>query len=235
MFICNYGVISLALLGVLLGAGVPGFGQAVSPEAKTQRSVEVSDALKSEDKHWRDLDAPRRGIKDRVAALLELTPALTDQQAAAAIYLLAVGRPPTDEEIKQAIEQHVEAHSQPLGVLQIARGLVQGKQFNADVAAANVRLLKLKADLAAAREKAGLLNGDEVQMVAADCAKSVDKAIKSEQQATDLAFLLVLSRFPTEAETTQIVAHLKKAPDRATALKDTLWYLLNTKEFIVGQ
>src|SRR5205823_12136373 len=103
----------------------------------------------AEEDRWQVLDAPQRGIKDRLVNILDRTPALSDDQLAAAVYLLAVARPPTGEEVKRARKQFAETNGRKLSMLQLARSLVQGKEFSAGVAAANSRLLKTQKDLAA--------------------------------------------------------------------------------------
>ena len=68
------------------------------------------------------------------------------------------------------------------------------------------------------------------------------KPAKGEQLATkqkhaDLineAFLRTLSRFPTEAEMKMATTDLAAAGDPIDALRDLLWALLNTKEFVVN-
>jgi hypothetical protein len=192
--------------------------------------------LKTEEKHWQDLDAPRRGIKDRLQIILAKRPALGDSQVASAVYLLTVGRSPTDEEVKKAQKQFAHTNGRTISILQLTRSLVQGKEFRTELAAANGRLVKARADVAAEMELANMLqrlNGDEFQKLIGDVAAAVNKAVKTDEQFVDLAFLLVLSRFPKAAETTQAVAHLmKKMQNRATATEDIFWALMNTKEFL---
>ena len=55
------------------------------------------------------------------------------------VYLLTVGRPPTDDEAKQVRKQFAETKDRPLSVLQLTRSLIQGKDFNAAMATTNVR------------------------------------------------------------------------------------------------
>jgi len=54
---------------------------------------------------------------------------------------------------------------------------------------------------------------------------------------TDLirqAYLRSVSRPPTETELARARQHLRESPNRPAALRDLLWVLLNTKEFIVN-
>jgi hypothetical protein len=180
--------------------------------------------LKAEEKRWEDLDAPRRGIKDRLGKILARTPDLRDQQVASAIYLLSVGRVPTDDEVARAKTQFAENVFRPATVLALARALVQGKEFNANVAGANGRVLKLQKDPASA----------EVQKMTSEIAASLDKAVKSDEQLIDLAFLLVLSRFPTSTQSETARAHLKKGTNRPAATENIFWALMNTKEFALA-
>ena len=90
--------------------------------------------LKTEEGRWQDLDASRRGVKDRLVKILVRTPALSDRQAASAIYLLSVGRPPTDDEVKKLQKQLVETNGRAASLLAVARSLVQSADFCAAVA-----------------------------------------------------------------------------------------------------
>jgi hypothetical protein len=94
-----------------LGAPVlPALRKAVPATASLEAKRRVEDVvnrietalLKAEEKRWEDLDAPRRGIKDRLGKILARTPDMSDQQVASAVYLLTVGRAPTDDEIARA-------------------------------------------------------------------------------------------------------------------------------------
>jgi hypothetical protein len=48
------------------------------------------------------------------------------------------------------------------------------------------------------------------------------------------AFLRALGRRPTDAEAARARAHFADAPDQTKALRDLLWALLNTKEFVTN-
>jgi hypothetical protein len=193
--------------------------------------------LKTEEKRWEDLDAPKRGIKDRLGKILAKTPELSDQQIAMAIYLLTVGRAPTDDEVRRAKKQFAENDGRPASILQLTRSLVQGKEFNAKVAAANGHVLKVRHDIVGETEladKLRRLNGAEFQKFTGDISASLDKAVKSDAQLIDLTFLLVVSRFPTSAESKAGRDHLKRAAERPTAIADLFWALMNTKEFCLA-
>lgn len=58
-------------------------------------------------------------------------------------------------------------------------------------------------------------------------------SLDSEQLIRE-AYLRTLSRLPTEQEATSSREHLQKAADPRTGLRDLLWALLNTKEFVVN-
>jgi hypothetical protein len=57
--------------------------------------------------------------------------------------------------------------------------------------------------------------------------------IKSNDEAVTEAFLAVLARTPTDAETKRYADYLKSAKDRNVAIDDMLWVLTNSAEFIV--
>jgi hypothetical protein len=224
------------------GPVLPALRQAVAGkaegEAKSRLELLVAriehNLLKAEEKRWQALDASRRGLKDRLVTIMTRAPTLSDQQRASAIYLLAVGRPPTDDEVKLAQKQLAETNGRAAGALSLARSLVQGKDFCAEVAVFNVRLTKVKTDLAAEKElvkRLHRLNSDEIQKMTADVAATLNKAVKADGPLIDLAFLLVLSRFPKANDTDQASAHLKKA-GRLQGTEDMLWALMNTREFL---
>jgi hypothetical protein len=59
-----------------------------------------------------------------------------------------------------------------------------------------------------------------------------DKA--DNDRALDDLFLATLTRFPTESEKASFKQHMAKSGDRTEALTDTLWALINTREFILN-
>jgi hypothetical protein len=194
--------------------------------------------LKAEEKRWQDLQAPRPEIKARLDRILARTPELSDHQLSSAIYLLAVGRPPTDEEVKRVQQQFAGASSRPATVLELARSLVQGKEFSVEVATANSRLFKIQKDVAQEmdRTKKHLLvggNAEGVQKIR-EVAGSLNNVMKTDAQVVELAFLLALSRLPTATESNQVTAYLKKERNRPAAIADIFWALMNSKEFLLG-
>ncbi len=220
----------------LAGPILPTLQKAVIAKSDLDVRNQIENAVKTEGGNWRDLSAPQRGIKDRIVAILTKTPALTDQQVASAVYLVTVGRPPTDSEVEQAQKKFAETKNRPLSTLQLNRSLVQGKEFNAGVAATNERLFKLQKDFATKRAAGGipiLMSADEFQKFGGDCAAAIAQATKADEQFVHLACLLTQSRFPTAAESKQFVAHLKQASERATATRDILSLLLNSREFLM--
>ncbi len=220
----------------LAGPILPTLRKAVMAKNDSEVRNQIENAVKTEDKHWQDLDASQRGIKDRVVKLLTKTPALSDQQVASAVYLLTVGRTAIDEELQRAQKDFAEANDRPLSALRLTRGLIQGKDFNTAVAATNGRLFKIQKDLATKREPGEipiLLTADEFQKLIGECAASVDKAVKADEQFVNLSYLLTMSRFPTATESNQFVAYLKQAPERASATRDIFSFLLNSKEFLM--
>ena len=59
------------------------------------------------------------------------------------------------------------------------------------------------------------------------------KSDRSDEQVLDELFLATLTRYPTEHDKKVFAAH-RASKDRATALTDTLWALINTREFILN-
>jgi hypothetical protein len=211
------------------------------PELEVRRRIErlvsriESALLRAEEERWQHLDAPRRALKERLLRILARAPALSDRQAAAAVYLLALGRAPTHEEGTRAQERLAGAAGRARAVLVLARSLAQGKDLSADLAAASRRLLKAQEGLATGTDLAATLarlNGEGFQKTATEVVASLDKAVKADEQLVDAAFLLVLSRFPDAKEARVAAAHLKKGRRRAVAAADIVWALMNTREFV---
>jgi hypothetical protein len=225
------------------GSALPALRKAIaaSTELADRRRMErvatrIENALlKTEEKHWQDFNAARRGVKDRLITILARTPDLSNQQTASAIYLLSVGRAPTADEMKQVQKQLVETNGRAASFLSVARSLVQGKEFCAAVAAVNVGVVEVTMDLAAEMELANKLhrlNSAEFQKMTTDSAAALDKAVKTDEELVDLAYLLVFSRFPKANEAETALAHLKKA-GRQPATSDVFWALMNSKEFLL--
>jgi hypothetical protein len=63
--------------------------------------------------------------------------------------------------------------------------------------------------------------------------RAVEKPLDVEHLIRE-AYLRTLSRLPTQQEAASSREHLQKATDRLTGLRDLLWALLNTKEFVVN-
>jgi hypothetical protein len=57
---------------------------------------------------------------------------------------------------------------------------------------------------------------------------------KPDETIVEELFLATLSRFPNEIEKRTTLEHLKNTGHRKKAFVDTLWALLNTREFIVN-
>jgi hypothetical protein len=196
-----------------------------------------SNALRAEEKLWQELDAPRRALKDQLRKILARTPAPSARQAATAAYLLAAGRPPTADELQQA-EKRLAADCPAVPALALARSLVQGKEYCAAVADASARLAKFKKELDKIADgvapKLHLLNSDEAQKLTTHLGNSLAKLVPADGPLTDLAFLLVVARFPKGEDAKKALAHLQKAgrPERAA---DVFWSLINTREFMRGE
>lgn len=112
------------------GPVLPAVRKAEMARRESETRSQIESALNTEEPHWQDLDAFQRGIKDRLAKFLGKTPVLSDQQVALAIYLLTVGRRPTDDESKRAEQRFAETRDWPLSALQFTRELVQDKGFS---------------------------------------------------------------------------------------------------------
>jgi hypothetical protein len=57
---------------------------------------------------------------------------------------------------------------------------------------------------------------------------------KSDEQVLEDLFLATLTRPPTDAERQAFARNRSRAPDRRAAFADTLWALINTREFILN-
>jgi hypothetical protein len=79
------------------------------------------------------------------------------------------------------------------------------------------------------------LNGPEYQKLTDDLAASLGEVVKTDEQYVDLAFLLVLSRFPKRTESEMAIAHLKKERNRAMKRADIFWAIVNAREFMLGK
>lgn len=65
-------------------------------------------------------------------------------------------------------------------------------------------------------------------------AATLAKSTKSDEEALEELFLATLSRSPNPAEKEAFAAYRAKKKDRQTAFVDTLWALINTREFILN-
>jgi hypothetical protein len=209
-------------------------------EVEARRRIEavadkiVDGILGREEKLWKELDAPRRGIKDRIVRVLAKTPALSDAQTTTAIYLLCVGRPPTEDEAAQAAKQFAAIDGRTVNILRLTRSLVNGMEYRAEVAEANERLVKLRKDVAGEENGIRLLNGQEVNQLTRQVAASLGKATKSDEHFIQVASLVMLSRFPGDDLQKTALDHLKKGKNRTQQIEDVIWAVINTKEFLVA-
>jgi hypothetical protein len=60
------------------------------------------------------------------------------------------------------------------------------------------------------------------------------KSDKTDEQVLEELFLATLTRYPTQAERRQFADYRAAATDRRAAFTDTLWALINTREFILN-
>jgi hypothetical protein len=212
-------------------------------ELETRRRIErvigriEARLLQAEEKLWKELDPQQRAVQERLMTILTRTPTLTDRQVTTAIYLITVGRSPTELEFKGAQKQLAEGSIQWMSILRLARSLVQGKEFNPALAGVNERLIKARKELATENEIAkalNRLNSAEFQKLTDEVAAASAKAAKTDEDFVDLAFLLTVSRFPQEEQQRKLaLGHLQRGPNRATATSTIIWALLNTREFLL--
>lgn len=212
------------------------------PEVKRRVELLVSRIenaeFHAEEERWVKLHDGQRAVKERLFKILDRTPNLSDEQLARSVYLLTVGRPPADEELKSALKQFAEAERRTVHLLQLTRTLLQGKECKTAVVDTNLTLLNLQKELAAEKRQAELIarvTGPEFQKSCGAIAAALDKVVKSEEQYVTLVMLLALSRFPTANEMNGSTAYLKQAQQRAAAAADIVWAVLNTNEFLKGQ
>ncbi|HND50970.1 MAG TPA: hypothetical protein PLV92_01185, partial [Pirellulaceae bacterium] len=214
-----------------------------TPKANDEKPAKVAPAppspieiaLKAEEPHWKDLDASQKSIRDCVVKVLAKKPTLKDERLVAAVYLLCLGRTPTDEESKKAVGVFAEAKDGPLSALKLTRELVQRADFHRGNAAANDRLATMSKYLAALRngeQPPKLMTMDDSKKIAADCAVDMQCKGQTDEQLVDVIFLLLLARFPTADEAKSFVDYLAKAADKKAAVKDLPFGLMNTQEFM---
>jgi hypothetical protein len=60
------------------------------------------------------------------------------------------------------------------------------------------------------------------------------KSKKSDEELLEELFLATLTRFPTDKEKLFFKAYMERKKDRQAAITDTLWALINTREFILN-
>ena len=211
-------------------------------EVETKRRIEhiigriETGIMQAEEKLWKDFDAPRRGIRDRLIKIMAANPTLTDQQVISAIYLVTAGRAPTEDELKAGRTQLADSDVRAVGAARLARPLVQGKEFNTELAVLNARILKAQADLHADNELGSTLlklNDPEKQKLINDLGAATAKVVKSDEEIRDVTCLLTVSRYPRDTETPRIMDHLKRGGNRAAAVSDLYWALMSTKEFLI--
>ncbi|MCS7045476.1 MAG: PSD1 and planctomycete cytochrome C domain-containing protein [Gemmataceae bacterium] len=64
--------------------------------------------------------------------------------------------------------------------------------------------------------------------------QSLLKSNKNDMEILDELFLATLSRYPTERDRQAFLEYRKMVPDRRAAFVDTVWALINTREFILN-
>jgi hypothetical protein len=185
-------------------------------------------------KSWRNTDG--YAAKKRLERVLELSPKLDDEPAVNAAYLLVAARSASEREKADALEQLKQAKNRNTAVLDLARALVNGRDFDENVAAANVKLLDLQARLhdSAELQINLIVEGSPLGELGRELSAKLAKVTGplTQRQTTDLLFLLTLSRFPTEKENATLEKRLRLDKDRSQ-VADLLWALVNCNEFIL--
>jgi hypothetical protein len=211
---------------------------AANVDGEVKRRIEMLMArienalLQAEEKHWQHRDQARRGIKDRLVKVLANMP--TDRQAALAVYLLTIGRAPTEAESDRARKQFANDMGRTVAVLELARALVETKEFDVAVADVNSRLLQVQQDVAAAGDVTKQLlrlNDPQVGKLATDAGAALSKSANNDKQLVNQIFLTVLSRLPSDADAAGVSNILKRAKDRAAGTGDIVSALMNGTEF----
>jgi hypothetical protein len=64
--------------------------------------------------------------------------------------------------------------------------------------------------------------------------QSLIKSSKTDDEALEELFLATLSRLPNARDRESFTAHRKRVGTRREALIDTMWALINTREFILN-
>src|SRR5262249_34133496 len=72
------------------------------------------------------------------------------------------------------------------------------------------------------------------QKLAKSRAIELSKTMKTDEEILDELFLATLTRLPTPVEKQSFAAYRAKKKDRQAAFVDTLWALINTREFILN-
>ena len=130
------------------------FGSAVLPalrkaaagkvDVEVRRRIELvvsrieEGLLNAEEKRWQDYDAPELAVKVRLLKIVPNTATLSDEQVTSAVYLLSLGRRPTEEELKRGRTQIAGIDGRPVNVLRLARSLVQSTEFKWQKAGATI-------------------------------------------------------------------------------------------------
>lgn len=192
------------------------------------------DLIEAEVKQWEKLEAPRGAVKDRVKQIIARTPGLTDAKLVEAIFLVTVARPPSADELAKG-QDRLKGPLRLLPALEIARDLVQTKEFNAGVGTASARMLAIQKSVqdADAREAIARVNSEEFQKQIRETGIAIDKAAGSDERFAELSFLIMLSRYPDPETMRTVLAHLKRrASDRPHGTAEIIWAMMNTKEFL---
>ena len=64
--------------------------------------------------------------------------------------------------------------------------------------------------------------------------QKIIKSKMSDEQKLEELFLATLSRLPNDRDKKAFTDYLERVPDRPQALTDTMWALINTREFILN-
>lgn len=121
---------------------------------------------------------------------------------------------------------------------QIAKLTAAGKAEQAQRAQTRLDHLKEQVKKEGQEKKAEKRDAQGAEMAArADKNAPKGQIVVASTKPDDLvreAFLRTLSRYPTRAEATKAATYLAESPSTADGLRDLMWALLNTKEFIIN-
>jgi len=184
-------------------------------------------------------DRPRFEVQILLARVANAKPATSDRQLATALYWLTLDRPGTEKECLAVENSLRKAKDRVTALNELLKTLWNSPERKGKLSEIRVRLTELNQMLKALpqKEKLQVLNSEEALKFYQDVSGTVLAAMpgQTDRQLVEALFLLALSRFPTEQERDRIEKHLENQKNnRPQAAIDTVWTLVNTREFITG-